>query len=279
MMKLTFILGLICAVCSEGFGQHAAYFDSLVHQKTELPIAFDLRETGMLSPVRVQPSGGCWISASNASIESFWRKSGKEGIRLSDKNPLLYSGFDESRKSNGNHFMVTAVYSRRDGPLPYNPEMDTLPQKNPVLPAVLTDARYLPDSAELIKSVIRDFGGVYSMMYHSKNKGLDTITDIYYAPKKKINHVVCLVGWNDTLETQWGRGVWIAQNSLGTRYADGGFIYIPYQDELILTENACWPGWTDYNPNTQLYYYDTLGSQRSYGFDNPLSYGMVKYTA
>ena len=45
----------------------------------------------------------------------------------------------------------------------------------------------------------------------------------------------------------------------------------------ILSKNAIWPKWIDYNPNAKIYYYDTLGSYRSYGFGDTVCYGLVKY--
>jgi hypothetical protein len=87
------------------------------------------------------------------------------------------------------------------------------------------------------------------------------------------------MGWNDTLLTKKGRGVWIAQNSLGINYGENGFFYIPFQDKNILKNNAVWPNWIRGNVNYDLYYLDTLGSYNSYGFDDTICYGMVEYKA
>jgi hypothetical protein len=174
--------------------------------------------------------------------------------------------------------MATAYFTRGSGPIARNPEYDSLKQVRPYLPFYISDARYLPNTSRLIKQVIMEYGAVYSMMYYRK-KDLDTITHVYYSAKEKINHAVILTGWNDTLTTKKGIGVWIAQNSLGKKFGDSGFFYIPYQDPNILSFNAIWPKWMDYRPDAKLYYHDTLGSYYSYGFRDTICYGLVKFEA
>ncbi|MEZ5082673.1 MAG: lectin like domain-containing protein [Bacteroidales bacterium] len=252
--------------------------DCLNLESMDIPMVFDLRNSDILSPVRSQPGGGCWATASNTTVESWWRKSGFNTQPLSDRNLQLFHGFEENRNTYGNHFMSTAYYSRGSGPINQNPDTDTIPF---VIAEILfrnTQARYLPNNPELIKKIIFTLGPVYTMLYFRK-ADTDTISHIHYSNKEKINHALSLVGWNDTLATEKGKGVWIAQNSLSVAFGDSGFVYIPYQDKNILEHNAIWPGWEPYNPNQQIYYYDTLGPIHSYGFDSPVCYGLTKFTA
>ena len=244
----------------------------------DFPVVFDLRNTERISPVKTQPNGGCWASAATGSVESIWRTYGFGYFELSDINLKLYHGFVPERSTNGNHYMATAYFSRRSGPLLKNPETDSLYHKEPATAAYITDARYLPNDPQLIKQSIMDYGAVYSMMYYKKEI-LDTINNTYYTDVEKINHAVNLVGWNDTLITQGRRGAWIAQNSLGEKFGEKGFFYISYEDENILNYNAIWNKWIPYEPNSKIYYYDTLGSFYSYGFRDTICYGLVKYTA
>jgi hypothetical protein len=156
--------------------------------------------------------------------------------------------------------------------------MDSVYQLKPELPAYISDARYLPNDPDLIKTTIMNIGGVYSMMYF-KGSLIDTINYTYYSKENEINHGVMLIGWNDTIPTFKGNGAWLAQNSLGEKFGDHGYCWISYEDENILKYNAVWNGWMDYNPAAQLYYYDTLGSFYSYGFRDSICYGLVKFTA
>lgn len=253
-------------------------FDQNLFDRVELPVVYDLRDDNRLGTVKVQTTGGCWASAALGSVESVRKSVGLNDTIFSDINLKLYHGFVPERSVYGNHFMATAYFSRGSGPLIKNPEKDSIYSPQPEIYTYITDARYLPNDPNLIKQVIIDYGAVYSMMNFRK-KDVDSITYILYTEKEKINHAVILVGWNDTLKTKKGTGVWIAQNSLGLKLGEKGFFYIPYDDPNILSNNAIWPKWMDYNPDAKIYYYDTLGSYYSYGFRNSICYGLVKYEA
>jgi hypothetical protein len=253
-------------------------YDSLMLLPQNLPVKFDLRNTGRIGTVKSQPNGGCWASAAIGSVESVWRTFHLSDEILSDLNLKLFHGFIPERNSNGNHYMATAFFTRRSGPQIKSPETDSVLNKSAFIPFSITGARYLPDNPEWIKKTIINFGAVYSMMYH-RRADLDTLTNIYYSKKLKINHAVILVGWDDTMITKFGKGVWIAQNSLGIKYGDKGFFYIPYADPNILEYNAIWPECIPFDSNSQLYYYDTLGSYQSYGFGDTICFGLVKFVA
>ncbi len=252
--------------------------DILLQNKDELPLVFDLRKTSRLSPVKTQPDGGCWASATMSSVESLFKTFDYGDFKLSDINLKLFNGFDSARSTNGNHFMATAYFTRGAGPLLSSPQTDSVFALAPETAAYITDARFLPDDSEIIKNVIINFGAVYSMIYFNKNN-FDTLSCILYSQKHKINHVVDLVGWNDTMQTKNGSGVWISQNSLGNKFGDSGFFYIPYTDYNVLKFNAIWNKWIPYDSNARIYYYDTLGTYFSYGYNDSLIYGLVKYIA
>ncbi|NOX46591.1 MAG: hypothetical protein GXO89_06395 [Chlorobi bacterium] len=242
------------------------------------PIVYDLRGIGRLSPVKAQPSGGCWASASMGAVESVWRTYGFGKYTLSDKNLQLFNGFDSLRRTNGNHYMATAYFARGSGPLLKSKLSDSLSDPGQEIVAYITDARFLPNNPKTIKQTIMDYGAIYSMLYY-KNKFLDTLTYAYSTNIEKINHAVNLVGWNDTMQTQNGRGAWIAQNSMGKKFGEKGFFYISYADTNILNYNAIWPKWIPYDPASSIYYYDTLGATIPFGYHDTICCGMVKYTA
>jgi hypothetical protein len=253
-------------------------FEKQIMAPVKLPKYYDLRKSSRIGKVKTQPNGGCWASAAIGSVESVRRTFGCGDEVLSDVNLKLFNGFVPDRSTNGNHYMATAYFTRRSGPLIKCPENDSVFQISPVTVQYITDARYLPNDPELVKKTIMQFGAVYTMMYHNK-LNLDTVTNIYYTLKSKINHAVLLIGWNDTLYTKTGNGAWIAQNSLGPNYGDNGFFYIPYHDPNILEYNAIWPHWIPYEEGSQIYFYDTLGSFHSYGLKDTMCYGLVKFVA
>lgn len=256
-------------------------FDDIRVNPFDLPLSFDLRGSGLLSPVSTQAAGGCWASSTMVTVEAWLRHAGRGEYTFSARNMQLNHGFDDSRNTYGNHYMATAYFSRGSGPVERDPARDSVAYLDPQLPLLLREARYLPGAPALIKQTIFDYGPVYSMLYFKRN-AVDSATFIFHSPDnplEHINHVVSLVGWNDTLETPAGAGAWIAQNSLGTKFGDAGFFYIPYEDKSILKHNAVWPDWDDYRAANSIYYYDTLGSFNTYGFNDSICYGLVKYTA
>jgi C1A family cysteine protease len=280
-MKSVLLLLTIIVLSFFGFSQNGMLpipdFDA-IEVSGYLPIAYDLRGIGRLSPVKAQPSGGCWASASMGAVESVWRTYGFGKYTLSDKNLQIFNGFDTLRRTNGNHYMATAYFTRGSGPLLKTKEADSLSNPGQKILAYITDARYLPDDPVLIKQTIMDYGAVYSMLYY-KAKFLDTLTYTYSTRIEKINHAVNLVGWNDTMQTQNGRGAWIAQNSMGKKFGEKGFFYISYADTNILNYNAIWPKWIPYDSTSSIYYYDTLGATIPFGYYDTICCGLVKYTA
>ena len=277
-------LYLFCfTILNIGFSQNSEHFypdfdfDRDFSIGDSLPLFFDLRTSKRIGPVKTQLDGGCWASAVMVSVESVWRTFDFANTELSDQNLKRFHGFDPERSNNGNHYMATAYFSRRDGPVVRSPQSDSLCVAEPKTAAYITDARYLPDDPQLIKQTIMDLGAVYSMMYY-RRADLDTNTNVYYTSKEKINHALSIIGWNDTLETKNGDGVWIAQNSLGEKFGDKGYFYIPYSDRNILKYNAIWPKWIPYESNSKILYYDTLGSYRSYGFGDSVCYGLIKFS-
>lgn len=253
-------------------------FDNKLIVTEPLPVYFDLRNSDRLGPVKFQPTGACWASAAMSSVESFWRTSNYSDEILSDINLKLFHGFDSTRNVNGNHYMATAYFTRGSGPLVKNFNADSVRTINPKIPALITAARFLPDSARLIKKTIMEFGAVWTMMYFRRNE-FDTISNIWYTQTKRINHVVILTGWNDTMQTEAGQGCWIVQNSLGAKFGEGGFFYIPYSDPNILEHNAVWPDWIQRDSDDGISFYDTLGAISKYGFEDTVCYGLVKFTA
>jgi len=263
---------------SQGEYPSSVDFDYNLFNRKGLPEVFDLRNFDRLSKMKVQPAGGCWASSAVASVESFRKSAGIQDAIFSDIHLKLFHGFDSARSTSGNHYMATAYFSRGNGPLIKNPETDSIYNPQPEIYSYITDVRYLPNNPSIVKQVIMDYGAVFSMMYF-RRQYIDSTSFVFYTPYEKINHVVILIGWNDTLKTKNGEGVWIAQNSLGADFGDRGFFYIPYQDPNILNHNAVWPKWMDYNKDVKLYYYDTLGSYYSYGFRDTICYGLVKFEA
>ncbi|MDO9256194.1 MAG: C1 family peptidase [Bacteroidales bacterium] len=251
-------------------------------KSTSFASVYDLRTLGLVTPVKGQTGGACWAFATMASVESRWLVLGLGAWDLSDNNLKYCHGFDSSRDTWGNHFMSTAYFARRKGPLieadDVNAASSTCPTgKTPV--GYITDARYLPHDMNVIKQAIMDQGAIFTMMYYSVTYFNDLTDTYYYSGTPRVNHAVDLVGWDDNKVTAGGTGAWICKNSYGIVWGEAGYFYVSYNDKGILDYNAYWPVRMDNVPNTRVYGYDSLGYVNTYGYNSPVGYMLVKYSA
>jgi len=247
---------------------------------------YDMRNTNLLTSVKSQSGNGCWSYAVMSAVESRWKDLGLGVYDLSDNNLKYCHGFDSARNTYGNHYMGTAYFSRRSGPI--NEADDPYPggstgvtscpnNKTPI--AYISQARYLPNDSAVIKQALLDYGAIYTMMYWNSIYYNSNDYTYYYNGSTEVNHCVAIAGWNDTLTTAGGTGAWIIKNSWGTSWGDSGYFYISYNDSSILNYNAYWPEKLDYDKNATIYYYDDLGSYNSSGYGDSCDYGLVKFTA
>jgi len=253
------------------------------------PIVYDMRTAGpdgssLLTSVKNQSScGACWAFATIGSTESIWKVSGLGDFDLSENHMKNCHGFLPLPCVWGSHYMTTAYFAAGKGPLleaddPYNPINEAC---NPSLEPYchIPEARYIPEDHDAIKEVLTTIGGLYSL-YRSVSAGYNWENDTYcYQGPGTTSHAIVIVGWNDTLTTDCGKGAWIAKNSYGTGFMDGGFFYISYHDTLIAKYNAIYPTKEEYDPQLKIYQYDTIGGWPFVGYEDPVAYGLIKFTA
>lgn len=262
-------------------------FDFYLKHKSSISALFDpvydMRSTGFLTPVRGQTANGCWAFATMASIESRWLVLGSGSWDLSENNLKYCHGFAESRSYYGNHWMSTAYFARRSGPLNEtdDPNAGSLGPghcplgKIPV--AYITDARYLPQDMNIIKQAVLDQGAIYTMLYYNSSYLNVTDNTYYYNGGTEVNHCIAIVGWDDTKETAGGAGAWICKNSYGIGWGEAGYFYVSYNDSQIIKYNAYWPVRFENVQNSEVYGYDDLGNYESAGFERPFAFALVKY--
>lgn len=256
------------------------YFKNNKPKSVNFDPVYDMRTTGLLTPVKGQTGNACWAFASIASVESQWLVLGLGSWDLSENNLKYCHDFDPSRNTWGNHFMSTAYFTRRKGPLleadDPNAESSLCPGgKTPV--GYISDARYLPKDMVAVKQAILDHGAIYTMMYIDGAYYNAANYTYYYSGPFEINHAVDLVGWDDTKVTAGGTGAWICKNSYGTGWGEAGYFYISYNDNSILEYNAYWPTRMDNVPESTIYGYDDLGNYESAGYEGPIGYMLVKF--
>lgn len=271
-------------------------FSQYFEQKTtspskDYPIAYDMRTAGtggssLLTSVKHQLScGACWAFATFSSIESSWKIMGLGDNDFSENNMKNCHRFEWGPCSIGHHFMSTAYLTRGSGPIsevddPYDPDEFGCTQG--LTPeAYIPRAKYLPEDHDAFKETIMTEGAIYNT-FRSVAEGYQWINGKYtycYQGDDPTSHAIAIVGWNDTLSTACGNGAWLCKNQYGTSFGDNGFFYISYQDTLVLKYNAIWPEREEYDPEMKIHQYDTIGGWPYMGYEWPVIYGLIKYTA
>lgn len=268
----------------------------------DIPSSYDLRlinDGAYLTSVKAQGnSGTCWAFATYSAVESYFLKQGLGTFNFSEQNLATCHGFDLGANDGGNSYFSTAYFSRHAGPINETDDPYTQPDNNSsctsdVTPELLIDqARYLPGlkysaySADVVKSSILNYGGLYIHMHYSSDHYNNSDYSFYYNGSVSINHAVVLIGWDDdmviagnSLCTPTNPGAWIAKNSWGSNWGDNGYFYISYEDTKALSSIAYYPSSLNSDSNIKTYYYDQCGMISATGFNANTAYGLAMYSS
>lgn len=253
--------------------------------RNDFPMVYDMRDSAWLTPVKTQSAGACWAYSVMGALESRLLMLGYGTLDLSDNNLKHCHQYVPERSTNGNHWMATAYFARRAGPYletedPY-PGGTSGPENCPdTLDALfyVHQARYPPpQNINAIKQTVLDVGAVWSLMYFHASYLNPTDHTYYFGGTNNVNHVGCVVGWNDTLTTAGGNGAWIVRNTYGPTWADDGYYYISYSDSQFLKYNAYWPAVMENEEHTMIFQHDEIGGYWGAGGWNEIAYGLVKF--
>lgn len=245
------------------------------------PAKFDLRQSGMVSPVKDQgQNGSCWAFATYGSMESILLRQKKGLYDFSEKHLRNMHGFDWSAEKGGNRDMATAYFASGKGPIsedddPYDPVI-TVSKSDLRRILDIDKVIYLPDVTNIneidnIKWAINEYGGVYTTVNSTSYYENKSTNSMYNPGHGSTNHAVTIVGWDDTFpataftQNAPGNGAWICKNSWGNKYMDSGFYYVSYYDGFIGKSP------TVFVPRKKdlrgiIHQYDPLGATRSVGF-------------
>lgn len=119
------------------------------------------------------------------------------------------------------------------------------------------------DARNSIKTAIRTYGpvtvgfSVYESLYSLVGTG--SIYDVTSDTYKEGLHAVAIVGWDDSIvHPSGGIGAWLAKNSWGTSFGDGGFFWMCY-GKTEATDFGSLRSIKTYDANEKLYYLDEFG--------------------
>jgi C1A family cysteine protease len=261
------------------------------------PVAFDLRDFGLLTPIRDQaPYNTCWAFATMAALES--RLSFvPETWDFSEDNLVTRSGFFSTGRYDvgGNYLMAAAYLARWAGPLteaadPY-PSPSTKPvgrvKKHVQRIVLLPPRREALDNAA-IKAAVMTYGAVATQMHYPAADGgvYDQATHaFYYSGVADPNHGVAIVGWDDAYSAAAfptppaGDGAFLVRNSWGGGWGDGGYFWVSYYDTAFarFDQSMAFGRVDAVGRYARAYGHDRLGWTRSIGLTGTADAGVAKF--
>lgn len=267
-----------------------AFDDELL---VDLPNSYDLRDYGLITPIRDQGgSGSCWAFSTIAAIESYLLKYENISYDFSENNMKnlmgIYGLNGTDWADGGNYYMSLAYLLRWSGPVneiddPFS-DWDTSSPTKLNLTKHIQDVLFIPvrlgyKDLNQIKYAILTYGALYTTM--QADDSFQYEPDYYHDIIENANHAITLIGWDDNYSADNfavrppGDGAFIIKNSWGTDHGHDGYWYISYYDKafagfgletlsamaIVNVENA-----TNYK---NIYQYDILGNTfESIGFNS-----------
>ncbi|MCK5776434.1 MAG: hypothetical protein KAH25_09665, partial [Bacteroidales bacterium] len=194
---------------------------------------YDLRDLGVVAPVELQSSGGCWAYSGMSTVESRLLFLGEGAYDFSDNNLKYCHGFFDSRSTNGNAWMISAYFARQSGPLmeAQDPHPGGTSQPGVNCPVdepsafFIRESRYPSGEMANTKQLIIDVGSYWTLIYYTAASFNAADATYFYGGAHEVNHVVNVVGWDDDKVTAGGVGAWICQNTYGINWGENGFFY------------------------------------------------------
>ena len=198
-----------------------------------LPDKWDSRANGVgLPPIRNQGQcGSCWAFGTTAAVEAAIAVFDKKIVDLSEQFVLDCSG----EGTCGGGYWAYSAFINAGGVMekdyPYTAYDGSCKSKSVQHPYKIEAYQGVQDNdIDAIKGAIRDYGAVGVTMcvcgsFPGYGGGIYDSNECNYSQS---NHIVALVGWDDTVSHKKGKGAWIMRNSWGTSWGDDGYAYMAY---------------------------------------------------
>ena len=259
-----------------------------------MPSSYDAMALGYVTPVKNQHKparcNSCWLFGAVANFESAVAK--KESFlfdfseqEVGDCNIWSRAG-GHNFCEEGNALMTTNYFTKygsaNETCAPYVATPQTC--RNCTILRNVDNWRIITlfhGEIATIKNAILNYGPVASTMYGSDPGFLNYSGGVYeYWRSDPPNHLIEIIGWNDTLKHSNGTGAWLIKDSWGTSWGASG----PYPGCAWVAYGAANIG--DYtntiasykNPGDEIFYHDECGWMgHNFGYNTTTAYGAVRF--
>ena len=256
------------------------------------PSSYDAMALGYVTPVKNQGTcGSCWIFGPTANLESSIAI--REGCMPDFSEQEIGDCNIWSRFCNGGSDLFVINYLTKKGITDefYNPYVAT-PQTCFVFPLLKSVDNWRIITGEdgesqisKIKDAILNYGPVTSTIYASNYEFHRYSGGVYeYWGTEDTNHMIQIIGWDDSKPHSHGTGAWLIKNNWGNDWAsDGpypGCAWVAYGSANLGDRTSSISGYS--NASSQIYYHDEYGWM-GYGFgyssgNNSTTWGAVRFT-
>lgn len=265
-----------------------------IAEEVELPVKYDMRALGRVTPVRDQGlSGTCWAFASLAALETTLTPT--ENLVFSPDHMTLSNSFSLGQNEGGEYTMAIAYMASWQGPVyesddPYGDgETDmTLKARKHLEEALIIDSK----DYQAIKEAVYKYGAVETSIY-TQMKTANSWSSYYnreratyyYNQEALCNHDIIIVGWDDNFPKEYftitpeNDGAFICKNSWGTEFGEDGYFYVSYEDANIGTTNVVYTKLGAADNFDHIYQSDLLGWTGQLGYGRESAYFANVYRA
>ncbi|MBS5483726.1 MAG: cell surface protein [Eubacterium sp.] len=262
---------------------NTASFTGKKGTKSYLPKRYSYLDKKRAVPAKNQGNyGTCWAFATLTAIETSLMP--EEQYDFSENNLARSNDMSGEIQDGGDYIMSMAYLMAWKGPVLEQDDPYGTQEKTTGLKAKkhIQEAQILPEKDyDQIKEMVYKYGGVESSMYmslnNSKSKSVYYNESEYaycYKGKKKPNHDVVIIGWDDNYSKELfndqsipGDGAFICMNSWGEDFGYKGTFYVSYYDDRIGTSNVCYTGIENTDNYDNIYQSDICGWTGSMGFE------------
>ncbi len=227
------------------------------NEEYSIPVSYDARKFGYVTPLKQQDGGKCLTYATIAAMESNLLKKGIKDVDLSEKHlwhfmmnkvydPLGNASGDYTKyKTDGSYFMnMIKALSNGFGPVNESRTdaytFDDMPEELAYIQDYSVKHIYeVPtNNKDKVKQMIMEYGGGAAKFYAGDDYKPDAVSEYaYYTDgNNSPNHAIEIIGWDDSYSKNnftkkpSSDGAWLVKDS------HGSFVWLSYENKSLCSD-------------------------------------------